>query len=137
MILNKEQIVILDKWFKVHTEMYNQALNYVRTNCNYFKNNIIRSEFKNTDINKKKFFLLISCMAWRSHMAWPMVKPCTASPVPVKLNEYTNFQKLRNKLKSTYFNKKIFLLKSCMASAKPVPVKYNIQEKSRYKKNIK
>jgi len=65
MLLNDEQIIIIDKWFNAYTEMYNEALNYIRNNCIYFKNNIIKSHLKN-----------------------------------IKLNEYTNFQKFRNKLKS-------------------------------------
>ena len=65
MLLNDEQIIIFNKWFNAYTEMYNESLNYIRNNCIYFKNNIIKSHLKN-----------------------------------IKLNEYTNFQKLRNKLKS-------------------------------------
>ena len=80
MLLNDEQIIIIDKWFNAYTEMYNEALNYIRNNCIYFKNNIIKSHLKN-----------------------------------IKLNEYTNFQKLRNKLKS---------------------IKNNIQQKSIHNKKL-
>jgi len=80
MVLNSEQILIFDKWFNAYTEMYNESLNYIRNNCNFFKNNIIRSQLKNT-----------------------------------KLKEFTNFQKIRNKLKS---------------------IKNNIQQKSIYKGKV-
>ena len=80
MILNKEQILIFDKWFNAYTEMYNNVLNYIRNNCNYFKNNIIKSHLKS-----------------------------------INLNEYTNFQKIRNNLKS---------------------IKNNIQQKYSYNKKL-
>lgn len=42
MILNENQKKIINKWMDASTEMYNKALQYIRENCDFFKNNIIR-----------------------------------------------------------------------------------------------
>jgi len=53
MLLTETQKNILNKWFDSYTEMYNQTLNYIRNNCQYFKNEVIYNKLKY--INKNKF----------------------------------------------------------------------------------
>lgn len=52
MILNDRQKLILNKWFDAYTEMYNTTLDYIRNNCEVFKNDVIRRKIINIDRNK-------------------------------------------------------------------------------------
>lgn len=53
MILTDTQKLILNQWFLSYTKMYNKTLDYIRNNCNIFKNEVIKLKLK--EINKKLF----------------------------------------------------------------------------------
>ena len=59
MVLSDYQKKILNNWFDAHTKMYNETLKYIRNSCNYFKNNIIRSQLKDLSLNKYSNFIYL------------------------------------------------------------------------------
>ena len=59
MVLTVYQKKILNNWFDAHTKMYNETLKYIRNSCNYFKNNIIRSQLKDLSLNKYSNFIYL------------------------------------------------------------------------------
>lgn len=52
MILTDKQKLIINNWFDACTKMYNETLNYIRNNCTYFKNEIIRKKLNDININQ-------------------------------------------------------------------------------------
>ena len=56
MILNVEQKKILNKWFDAYTKMYNEGVNYIKTNYIFTKHNITRDIVNNNYDNIKKIY---------------------------------------------------------------------------------
>jgi len=55
MNLNKNQKDIIQKWMEVHTNMYNEALKYIKTNSIPFRNEIIKSKLNKVHKNDYNF----------------------------------------------------------------------------------
>ena len=51
MILNNKQKLIINKWFDIYTDMYNETLKYIRNQSNIFKNEVIKKKLSNYDKN--------------------------------------------------------------------------------------
>ncbi|ARF08269.1 transposase [Catovirus CTV1] len=58
MKLDRKQRIIINKWFDVHTDMYNSALKYIRDTSDLFKNHVIKSKLFNVDNNLINSFKL-------------------------------------------------------------------------------
>lgn len=58
MILNDEQKIIINKWLDAYTEMYNQALLYLRNSNNYLKNEAIKKNINFVENNLINFYTL-------------------------------------------------------------------------------
>jgi hypothetical protein len=52
MLLSKDQQLIIDIWMDSYTKMYNATLEYIRNNCDTFKNTIIKSKLATIDTKK-------------------------------------------------------------------------------------
>jgi len=55
MNLNKNQKDIIQKWMEAHTNMYNEALKYIKTNSIPFRNEIIKSKLNKVRKNDYNF----------------------------------------------------------------------------------